>query len=142
MRLSPKGLTFLFELCLLGLASFSLETFCFGPFWRFYSKVGQCGTKLSSCLQSGKRQAMCEHRKIRSKWGKFDLGGVWMMVSIQASGSGSNFVIFLQIYACFDCVVINHQKGGDCSKHGPTCHLFELILVIHVNTSNGTNHIV
>jgi hypothetical protein len=37
---------------------------------------------------------MCEHRKIRSKWGKFDLGGVWMMVSIQASGSGSNFVIF------------------------------------------------
>jgi hypothetical protein len=29
-----------------------------------------------------------------------------------------------------------------CSEHGPICHLFELILVIHVNTSNGTNHIV
>jgi hypothetical protein len=41
-----------------------------------------------------KRQAMCEHRKIRSKKGKFDLGGVWMMVNIQASVSGSNFVNF------------------------------------------------
>jgi hypothetical protein len=37
---------------------------------------------------------MCEHRKRRSKRGKFDLGGVWMMVSIQASVSGSNFVNF------------------------------------------------
>jgi hypothetical protein len=30
----------------------------------------------------------------------------------------------------------------DYSEHGPICHLFELILVIHANTSNGTNHIV
>jgi hypothetical protein len=37
---------------------------------------------------------MCEHRNRRSKRGKFDLGGVWMMVSIQASVSGSNFVNF------------------------------------------------
>jgi hypothetical protein len=29
---------------------------------------------------------------IRSKRDKFDLGGVWMMVSIQASVSGSNSV--------------------------------------------------
>jgi hypothetical protein len=35
-----------------------------------------------------------EDRKIRSKRGKFDLGGVWMMVSIQASVSGSNSVNF------------------------------------------------
>jgi hypothetical protein len=28
------------------------------------------------------------------KRGKFDLGGVWMMVSIKASVSGSNFVNF------------------------------------------------
>jgi hypothetical protein len=41
-----------------------------------------------------KRQAMSEHRKRRSKRGRFDLGGVWMMVSIQASVSGSNFVNF------------------------------------------------
>jgi hypothetical protein len=26
------------------------------------------------------------------------------------------------------------------SEHDPICHLFELILVIHANTSNGTNH--
>jgi hypothetical protein len=29
-----------------------------------------------------------------------------------------------------------------CSEHGPIFHLFELILVIHANTSNETNHIV
>jgi hypothetical protein len=45
-----------------------------------------------------------------------------MMVSTQASVSGSNFVNFLQIYACFGCVVINHQKGGDFSEHGLICH--------------------
>jgi hypothetical protein len=58
------------------------------------------------------------------KGGKFDLGGVWMMVSIQASVNGSNFEFcqFLQIYSCFGCVVINHQKGGDCSEHGLICH--------------------
>ena len=42
----------------------------------------------------------------------------WMVVSIQASVS-SSIGQFLQIYACFDCVVINHQKCGDCNKHGP-----------------------
>jgi hypothetical protein len=31
---------------------------------------------------------------------------------------------------------------GMCSEHGPICHLFELILVIHVDTSNGTNHFI
>ena len=40
----------------------------------------------------------------------------WMVVSIQASVSGS-ICQFSQIYACFDCVVINHQKGGDCNEH-------------------------
>jgi hypothetical protein len=82
MWLSPLYLTFLFELCLLGLASF-IGPLLFWTFWRFYSKGGECGTK-----------AMCEHRKRRSKRGKFDLGGVWMMVSIQASVNGSNFVNF------------------------------------------------
>jgi hypothetical protein len=23
------------------------------------------------------------------------------------------------IFACFSCVVINHQKGGDCKENGP-----------------------
>jgi hypothetical protein len=40
---------------------------------------------------------MCEHRKRRSKRGKFDLRGVGMMVSIQANVSGSNFDNFCKI---------------------------------------------
>ena len=32
--------------------------------------------------------------------------------------------ISLQIHlACFGCVVINHQKGGDCSENGLSCHI-------------------
>ena len=41
----------------------------------------------------------------------------WMVVSIQASVSGS-IVKFCKFYACFDCVVINYQKGGDCNEQG------------------------
>ena len=42
----------------------------------------------------------------------------WMMVSIQASVSGSICVNSCKFFACFDCVVINHQKRGDCNEHG------------------------
>ena len=28
------------------------------------------------------------------------------------------FVNFYKFYACFNCVVINHQKGGDYIEHG------------------------
>jgi hypothetical protein len=54
-----------------------------------------------ACLQVGSRmltsdfkdmRSKGENVNIRSKRGKFDLGGVWMMVSIQASVSGSNSV--------------------------------------------------
>jgi hypothetical protein len=48
---------------------------------------------------------MCEHRKRRSKRGKFDLGGVWMMGSIQVSVSGSNFVNFCKLM--FDLLVLS-----------------------------------
>jgi hypothetical protein len=46
------------------------------------------------------------------KGGKFDLGGVWMMVNIQASVSDSNFVNLLSIFAnlcllCLHYVFIN-----------------------------------
>jgi hypothetical protein len=76
------------------------------------------------------------------KRGKFDLGG---SLDDGKHPSKCKMILILsicEIYACFPCVVINHQKGGDCSKHDLICHLFELILVIHANTSNGTNHIV
>jgi hypothetical protein len=80
-----------------GLASF-LGPFCFGTFWRFYSKGGECETKASLWLKltSGFKdmRAKGENVNIRSKRGKFDLGGVWMMVSIQASVSDPNYVNF------------------------------------------------
>jgi hypothetical protein len=41
----------------------------------------------------------------------------------------------------WDAYTVAHA-APNCSEHGPISHLFELILVIHVNTSNGTNHIV
>jgi hypothetical protein len=74
------------ELCLLGLASFLGLLFVL-DFLEILFQRGECGTKASE-------QAICEHRKIRSKRGKFVPGGLWMMVSIQASVSGSNFVNF------------------------------------------------
>jgi hypothetical protein len=72
----------------------SLDPFCFGLFGDFIPKGENVGPKQAKWFQSGKRQAMSKHRKRRSKRVKFDLGGVWMMVSIQASVSGSNFVNF------------------------------------------------
>jgi hypothetical protein len=29
------------------------------------------------------------------------------------------FIQMLVLFACFGCVVINHQKGGDCKENGP-----------------------
>jgi hypothetical protein len=45
----------------------------------------------------------------------------WMVVSIQASVSGL-ICKFLQIYTCFDCVVINHQKGDIARNMAPLGH--------------------
>jgi hypothetical protein len=97
MWLSPLYLTFLLELCLLGLASF-LGPLLFWTFWRFYSKEGECETKANSWFKQASgfkgMRPKGENVNIGSKRGKFDLGGVWMMVSIQTSVSGSNFVNF------------------------------------------------
>ena len=41
-----------------------------------------------------------------------------------------NLSIFAKIYACFDCVVINHQKGGDCKEHGPIRPLFVILVIV------------
>jgi hypothetical protein len=70
-------------------------------------------------------------------------------------------VVVFQLHCTFPCCsgdaarFEGGEDGGDrrwakqrgsarsrCSEHGPIFHLFELILVIHVNTSNGTNHFV
>jgi hypothetical protein len=71
-----------------------LEPFWFGLFGDFIPKGENAGPKQAKWFQSGKRQDISEHMKRRSKRGMFDLGGVWMMVSIQASVSGSNVVNF------------------------------------------------
>jgi hypothetical protein len=103
MWLSPFYLTFLLELCLLGLASF-LGALLFWTFWRFYSKGGECETKASLWLKltSGFNDMRPKEENVNigredQKRGKFDLGGVWMMVNIQASVSGSNSINFWKI---------------------------------------------
>jgi hypothetical protein len=86
-------LTFLFELCLLGLAGFLGDILFWDLFGNFMPKGENVGPKQAN-VSKVEEQAMCEHMKRRSKRGKFDLGGVWMMVSIQATVVGSNFVNF------------------------------------------------
>jgi hypothetical protein len=43
--------------------------------------------------------------------GKFDLGGVWMMISIQASVSGSNFVNFSKLCLLCLCCHKSPKRG-------------------------------
>jgi hypothetical protein len=74
----------------------SLDPFVLGLFGDFIAKGENVRPKQASGLSkaSGFKDVRPkgENVNIRSKRGKFDLGGVWMMVSIQASVSGSNFV--------------------------------------------------
>jgi hypothetical protein len=69
-----------------------LDPFSFGLFGDFIPKGENVRPKQARFQGNETKGGECEHRKRRSKRGKFDLGGVWMMVSIQASVSGSNFV--------------------------------------------------
>jgi hypothetical protein len=87
---------------LLDLASF-LGPVCFGLFGDFIPK-GENVRPKQACglsLQVGSRMLTSDFKdlrpkgenvNIRSKRGTIDLGGVWMMVSIQASVSDSNSV--------------------------------------------------
>jgi hypothetical protein len=73
-----------------------LDPFALGFFGEFIPKgenVGPkqaCGLSLQVFQGYETKGGECEH-KIKQR-GKFDLGGVWMMVSVQASVSGSNSV--------------------------------------------------
>jgi hypothetical protein len=45
--------------------------------------------------------------------------------------------IFIQIpvlFACFGCVVINHQKGGDCKENGPRAICLNEFWRLMINT--------
>ena len=54
MWLSPLYLTFLFELCLLGLASFLRDLLFWSLFGDFIPKGENVGPKQARCVQSGK----------------------------------------------------------------------------------------
>jgi hypothetical protein len=71
-----------------------LELFCFGLFGDFIPKGDNVGPKQASGSKVGRIMLRVNIGREDQKGGKSDLGGVWMMVSIQASVSGSNFVIF------------------------------------------------
>jgi hypothetical protein len=70
MRLSSLYLTFLLELCLLGLASF-FGALLLWTFWRFYSKGGETKASLWFKLTSGFKdmRPKGENVNIRSKKG-------------------------------------------------------------------------
>jgi hypothetical protein len=50
----------------------------------------------------------------------------------------SRLHIFIQmfvIFACFGCVVINHQKGGDCKENGPRAIWLNEFWCLLINTT-------
>ena len=50
----------------------------------------------------------------------------------------SRLHIFIQmfvIFACFGCVVINHQKGGDCKENGPWAICLNEFWCLMINTT-------
>jgi hypothetical protein len=71
-----------------------LEPFFLGLFGDFIPKGEKLRPKQARFQGYETKGGECEHRKRRSKRGKFNLGGVWMMVSVQESVSGSNSVNF------------------------------------------------
>jgi hypothetical protein len=71
-----------------------LDPFYFGLFGDFIPKGENVGPKQAKWFQSGRGKLCVNIGREDQKREKFDLGGVWMMVSIQASVSGSNFVNF------------------------------------------------
>jgi hypothetical protein len=76
------------------------------------------GSKQASVSRVGKRKAMCEHRMRRSKRGKFDLGRVWMMVSIQASVSSSKFVNLCKFMLALLVLSLITKKGKIVANMG------------------------
>jgi hypothetical protein len=78
-----------------------LDPFFFGLFGDFIPKGENVRPKQARFQRYETIGGECEHRKRRSKRGKFDLGGVWMMVSIQASVCGSNSVNFCTFMLAF-----------------------------------------
>jgi hypothetical protein len=94
MRLSPLYLTFLFDLCLLGLASFPWSPFVLDFLEILFQRGRMWDQSKLSGSKVGRGKLCVNIGGEDQKRGRFVLGGVWMMVNIQASVSGSNFVNF------------------------------------------------
>jgi hypothetical protein len=45
------------------------------------------------------------------------------------------FIQMFVIFACFGCVVINHQKGGDCKENGPQAIWLNEFWCLMINTT-------
>jgi hypothetical protein len=61
---------------------------------------------------------------------------LWRQTCILAS----RLHIFIQmfvIFACFGCVVINHQKGGDCKENGPRAIWLNRFWCLMINITYG-----
>jgi hypothetical protein len=71
-----------------------LEAFCFVHFGDFIPKGENVRPKQARFQGYETKGGECEHRKRRSKRENVDVGGIWMMVRIQASVSGSHSVNF------------------------------------------------
>ena len=62
----------------------------------------------------GGAEPLLDDGKHPSKHKRFSIDFNWYQVV--------KFINSCKVYACFDCVVINHQKGGDSNEHG-TIHV-------------------
>jgi hypothetical protein len=47
------------------------------------------------------------------------------------------FIEMFIIFACFGCVVINHQKGGDCKENGPRAIWLKRFWCLMINITCG-----
>jgi hypothetical protein len=47
------------------------------------------------------------------------------------------FIQMFVIFACFGCVVINYQKGGECKKNGPWAIWLNRFWCLMINTTCG-----
>jgi hypothetical protein len=44
------------------------------------------------------------------------------------------FIQIVVLFSCFGCVVINHQKGGDCKENGPRAIWLNEFWCLMINT--------
>jgi hypothetical protein len=73
-----------------------LEPICFGLFGDFIPKGGNVRPNQARFQGYETKGGNVNIGRKDQKGGRFDLGGFWMMVSIQASVSGSNSVNFFK----------------------------------------------